>query len=37
MQKRWAGQAIYERDPAYPRFFTVDLQPFFDLVDPRST
>ncbi|WP_336946848.1 glycosyltransferase family 2 protein [Asaia sp. HN010] len=37
MQKRWAGQTIYERDPAYPRFFTVDLQPFFDLVDPRST
>ncbi|NVN43922.1 glycosyltransferase [Asaia siamensis] len=37
MQRRWAGQALYERDPAYPRFFTVDLQPFFDLVDPRTT
>ncbi|GAB6855071.1 glycosyltransferase family 2 protein [Asaia astilbis] len=37
MQKRWTGHALYERDPAYPRFFTVDLQPFFDLVDPSST
>ncbi|WP_025885397.1 glycosyltransferase family 2 protein [Asaia prunellae] len=37
MQKRWSGHALYERDPAYPRFFTVDLQPFFDLVDPQRT
>ncbi|GBQ85487.1 O-antigen biosynthesis protein RfbC [Asaia krungthepensis NRIC 0535] len=37
MQKRWAGHPLYERDPAYPRFFTVDLQPFFDLVDPLKT
>ncbi len=37
MQQRWAGHPLYERDPAYPRFFTVDLQPFFDLVDPQRT
>lgn len=37
MQSRWAGHPLFERDPAYSRFFTVDLQPFFDLVDPAST
>lgn len=37
MQQRWAGHPLYEQDPAYPRFFTVDLQPFFDLVDPATT
>ncbi|RUT27216.1 O-antigen biosynthesis protein [Asaia sp. W19] len=37
MQKRWAGHPLFERDPAYPRFFTVDLQPFFDLVDPTRS
>ncbi|WP_406586314.1 glycosyltransferase [Asaia lannensis] len=37
MQQRWGGHPLYERAPAYPRFFTVDLQPFFDLVDPTGT
>ena len=34
MQRRWAGKALFERDPFYSPFFTVDRQPFFDLVDP---
>ncbi|MDF3623814.1 glycosyltransferase [Brytella acorum] len=36
MQDRWGEHALYVRDPAYPRFFTVDLQPFFDLIAPEK-
>jgi len=36
MQTRWGDKAFYLRDPAYPAFFTVDKQPFFDLVDPET-
>jgi len=34
MQKRWGGKPFFQRDPFYSPFFTVDRQPFFDLVDP---
>ncbi|GBR42755.1 O-antigen biosynthesis protein RfbC [Neoasaia chiangmaiensis NBRC 101099] len=36
MQNRWGESPLYLRDPAYPRFFTVDRQPFFDLADPST-
>ena len=36
MKQRWGGKALFERDPFYSPFFTVDRQPFFDLVDPAS-
>lgn len=36
MLGRWSSNPLFERDPAYPRFFTVDQQPFFDLVDPET-
>lgn len=35
MLGRWSNNPLFERDPAYPRFFTVDQQPFFNLVDPE--
>ena len=34
MRNRWAGRPHFARDPFYSPFFTVDRQPFFDLVDP---
>ncbi|WP_419727776.1 glycosyltransferase family 2 protein [Lichenicola sp.] len=34
MQERWGENARYRRDPFYSKHFTVDRQPFFDLVDP---
>ena len=34
MKQRWGGKPLFERDPFYSPFFTVDRQPFFDLVDP---
>ena len=36
MLARWSDNPLFERDPAYPRYFTVDQQPFFDLVDPET-
>lgn len=36
MLARWSNNPLFERDPAYPRYFTVDHQPFFDLVDPET-
>ena len=34
MLQRWGGKPCFAHDPFYSRFFTVDRQPFFDLVDP---
>ena len=34
MKQRWGDKPLFRRDPFYSRFFTVDRQPFFDLVDP---
>lgn len=36
MLARWSDNPLFERDPSYPRYFTVDQQPFFDLVDPET-
>jgi len=36
MQKRWGMNPRYKRDPFYSKHFTVDRQPFFDLVDPAE-
>ncbi|QDH17122.1 glycosyltransferase family 2 protein [Swingsia samuiensis] len=36
MLTRWSNNPLFERDPAYPRYFTVDQQPFFDLIDPEK-
>jgi O-antigen biosynthesis protein len=36
MRRRWGEHPLFVRDPAYPAFFTVDRQPFFDLVDPDT-
>lgn len=37
MLQRWGEHPLFRHDPAYSRFLTVDLQPFFDLVDPEKT
>lgn len=36
MLDRWGSHPLFARDPAYSPHFTVDLQPFFDLVPPGS-
>ncbi|MCQ8242058.1 glycosyltransferase family 2 protein [Rhizosaccharibacter radicis] len=36
MQERWGLDPQYRRDPFYSKHFTVDRQPFFDLVDPAA-
>ncbi len=36
MQERWGDNPRYRRDPFYSKHFTVDRQPFFDLVDPAE-
>ncbi len=36
MLDRWGGKQLFRRDPFYSPFFTVDRQPFFDLVDPAA-
>ncbi|MGI4748633.1 MAG: glycosyltransferase family 2 protein [Janthinobacterium lividum] len=36
MQERWGSHPLYRRDPFYSKHFTVDRQPFFDLVDPAA-
>ncbi len=36
MQERWGRNPRYLRDPFYNKHFTVDRQPFFDLVDPAD-
>ncbi len=36
MQERWGVNPRYQRDPFYSKHFTVDRQPFFDLVDPAD-
>lgn len=36
MQQRWGQNPRYLRDPFYSKHFTVDRQPFFDLVDPAA-
>lgn len=36
MQSRWGDNPLYAHDPAYSRYFTVDLQPYYDLIDPAS-
>ena len=36
MQERWGLNPRYRRDPFYSKHFTVDRQPFFDLVDPAE-
>ena len=36
MQDRWGNNPRYLRDPFYSKHFTVDRQPFFDLVDPAE-
>ena len=36
MQERWGDNPRYRHDPFYSRHFTVDRQPFFDLVDPAE-
>lgn len=35
MLERWSSDPLFERDPSYPRYFTVDQQTFFNLVDPE--
>ncbi|MCQ8279205.1 glycosyltransferase [Acetobacteraceae bacterium KSS8] len=37
MQERWGNNPRYLRDPFYNKHFTVDRQPFFDLVDPAES
>ncbi len=36
MQERWGANPRYRRDPFYSKHFTVDRQPFFDLIDPAE-
>ena len=36
MQERWGENPRFVRDPFYSKHFTVDRQPFFDLVDPAE-
>lgn len=36
MLERWSSDPLFERDPSYPRYFTVDQQTFFNLVDPEE-
>lgn len=36
MLARWSSDPLFERDPSYPRYFTVDQQTFFNLVDPEE-
>lgn len=36
MKQRWGGKPLFQHDPFYSPFFTVDRQPFFDLVDPAA-
>ncbi len=36
MQERWGMNPRFQRDPFYSKHFTVDRQPFFDLVDPAE-
>ncbi len=36
MKQRWGDKPFFRHDPFYSPFFTVDRQPFFDLVDPAA-
>ncbi len=36
MKQRWGDKPFFRRDPFYSPFFTVDRQPFFDLIDPAA-
>lgn len=36
MKQRWGHKPLFRHDPFYSPFFTVDRQPFFDLVDPAG-
>lgn len=36
MLQRWGDNPIFARDPSYSPFFTVDKQPFYNLVDPET-
>ena len=36
MKQRWGARPLFQRDPFYSPFFTVDRQPYFDLVDPAD-
>jgi len=36
MLERWSSDPLFERDPSYPRYFTIDQQTFFNLVDPED-
>ncbi len=36
MKQRWGSKPLFRHDPFYSPFFTVDRQPFFDLVDPAD-
>nr|WP_267298703.1 glycosyltransferase family 2 protein [Neokomagataea thailandica] len=35
MLNRWESEQLFKHDPAYSRFFRVDHQPFFELVEPE--
>ena len=36
MKQRWGDKPFFRHDPFYSPFFTIDRQPFFDLVDPAE-
>ncbi len=36
MKQRWGAKPLFRQDPFYSPFFTVDRQPYFDLVDPAD-
>jgi len=36
MLSRWGDKPAFRHDPFYSRFFTVDRQPYFDLIDPAE-
>lgn len=36
MLTRWRSDPLFARDPSYPRYFTVDHQTFFNLIDPED-
>ncbi len=36
MEERWGNNPRFLKDPFYSRFFTIDREPFYDLVDPKE-
>lgn len=36
MREKWGKEEFFKRDPAYPRYFTLERQTFFDLRKPNS-